>query len=63
MYKYFPKQNDTGTEVYTTIIRISDDVLIPMVEDNKDYQDVLAWVAEGNTIGPEDEPLPEPADE
>lgn len=35
--------------------RISDDTFIPMVEDNKDYQAYLKWVAEGNT--------PEPADE
>jgi hypothetical protein len=55
MYKYFPTQTDEdGNEVYTTIIR-SDDALIPMVEGNTDYQDVLAWVAEGNTIEPADE--------
>ena len=63
MYKYFPKQGEVDNKVYTTIIRLSDNALIPMVEGNMDYQDVLAWVAEGNTINPEDEPLPEPADE
>ena len=38
-----------------TIIRIEDNAAIPMSEDNTDYQEYLAWVAEGNT--------PEPADE
>ena len=23
---------------------------VPLVEDNTDYQDIQAWVAEGNTI-------------
>ena len=53
MYKYFPKQQ-TNKEAeepkYTPIIRLSDEALIPMVEDNTDYQKILKWVAEGNTI-------------
>lgn len=63
MYQYFPKQSqdDGGEDIYTTIIRLSDKAWIPMDENNKDYQDVLAWVEEGNTIKPEDEPEPEPA--
>ncbi len=28
--------------------------LIPFDEDNKDYQDYLLWVAEGNTADPAD---------
>ena len=51
-YKYFPKQQDKETKElkYTTDIRLSDNALIPMNNNNKDYQEVLKWVAEGNTI-------------
>ena len=31
------------------------DRYVPMSEDNSDYQEILAWVAEGNTIDPADE--------
>ena len=30
-------------------IRTATDDFIPIAEDNTDYQDYLAWVAEGNT--------------
>ena len=51
-YKYFPRQQDKETKElkYTTVIRLSDNALIPMNNNNKDYQEVLKWVAEGNTI-------------
>ena len=46
-YKLCPEQNKT-------VIRLNDYASIPMNELNRDYQEYLEWVAEGNT--------PEPAD-
>jgi hypothetical protein len=37
------------------ILRLADYASIPLSEGNRDYQEYLEWVAEGNT--------PEPADE
>ena len=34
----------------TTIKRLSDGVFIPVVEDNRDYQEYLKWIAAGNKI-------------
>jgi hypothetical protein len=34
---------------YKFIEKILDNLSIPMLEDNSDYQTYLAWVAEGNT--------------
>jgi antitoxin component HigA of HigAB toxin-antitoxin module len=41
-----------------TIIRIADNLLIPPDPANTDYQEFLAWQAEGNE--PEPAPVPEP---
>lgn len=37
------------------IIRLEDNAFIPKVQSNKDYEDYLKWLEDGNT--------PEPADE
>ena len=38
-----------GTEDTSIIVRTSDNAYIPRDEGNRDYQEYLAWVAEGNT--------------
>jgi hypothetical protein len=46
-YKFF---KGTSDEVQTNcILRKADNALIPFDEANTDYQEYLAWVAEGNT--------------
>jgi len=37
------------------IQRLSDMACIPLTSDNKDYQEYLKWVAEGNTPLPAEE--------
>ena len=38
-----------GVESTVTILRKADNTTIPFDESNTDYQEYLAWVAEGNT--------------
>jgi len=44
---------------YETILRLTDNAFIPPNLANTDYQEYLAWLAEGNEPLPAD-PLPEP---
>ena len=37
-----------------TILRTADNVFIPYAPDNTDFQQYLAWVAQGNTPTPAD---------
>ena len=41
--------NDSLGEKIQAIVRTTDKASIPIDNNNKDYQDYLAWVAEGNT--------------
>ena len=45
---------------HNSILRISDNACIPLAEGNTDYQQYLAWLAEGNTPQPAD-PIPQPS--
>jgi hypothetical protein len=45
-----------GTESTTTVLRKSDNAVIPFDNNNTDYQEYLEWVAEGNTPEPADTP-------
>ena len=40
----------------TSVQRLSDEAFIPFDPVNKDYQEYLKWVAEGNTPQPVDQP-------
>jgi hypothetical protein len=53
MYKLSPL-NLQG--IQDCVQRLSDFACIPFDPDNTDYQQYLAWVAEGNTPLPADEP-------
>lgn len=53
MYKLSPNFWDGSPA--KSVIRLSDGACIPFDPDNRDYQQYLAWVAEGNTPLPADE--------
>jgi hypothetical protein len=48
-YTYKKVKNMEGVDSTTTILRKEDNAFIPIDEANTDYQEYLAWVAEGNT--------------
>ena len=53
MYKLI---KDTLSNESKVVLRLSDNTCIPFDSDNTDYKAYLAWVAEGNTPQPADEP-------
>jgi hypothetical protein len=48
-------KNDKLTNEVCIIIRLTDNANIPLTESNRDYQEYLKWLAEGNTPLPADE--------
>ena len=53
MYKLF---NDPRLNELAFIKRLSDGAFIPIDQANRDYQEYLKWLEEGNTPLPADEP-------
>ena len=53
MYKKFKSDPIFGEP--SSIFRLSDNAVIPFDPDNRDYQEYLKWVAEGNTPLPAEE--------
>lgn len=52
MYKL--QQTDIFGKPSRTVVRTIDGATIPFDPDNTDYQEYLAWLAEGNTPTPAD---------
>ena len=56
MYKLCNGLDPNNQVVLKSIKRMEDGAFIPIAPDNTDYQQYLAWVAEGNTPEPADTP-------
>jgi hypothetical protein len=52
MYKLI---RNSFTSEATILQRLSDGAFIPFAPGNRDYQEYLAWLAQGNEPEPEDE--------
>ena len=48
-YTYKKTKGSDSKELTNQILRKEDNAFIPFDPDNRDYQEYLAWVAEGNT--------------
>ena len=53
MYKLI--KNTETNELGNVILRTTDNIYIPKHTSNTDYQEYLAWLAEGNEPDPADE--------
>ena len=53
-YTYKKTKGLDGKELTNHIVRKEDNASIPFDEANTDYQEYLAWVAQGNTADPAD---------
>lgn len=53
MYKLL--SGGPGPEPAKAILRTTDNAIVPMDQRNRDYQEYLEWLAEGNTPLPPDE--------
>ena len=53
MYKL--NKPNIGATQSDSVVRLTDNACIPFAPDNTDYQQYLAWLAEGNTPQPADE--------
>jgi hypothetical protein len=54
MYKQLPNDSFTGQPA-TSVQRLADNAFIPFDPANRDYQEYLAWLAEGNEPVPADQ--------